>query len=173
MSHGDVWIRDATSVDAVAIRELLLETMGQTESDLVEALRDADALTLCMVAEMDDQVIGVNVCSPGSAADVRDYVGLGPICVRDDRQRRGIGGRLMRAAIDRLRDDTRAIFLLGHPEYYPRFGFEPAIDYNFRYRSPAFDGAFMVLPRHDLPRPSEITMFHYHPAFEAIIDRDS
>jgi putative acetyltransferase len=98
------------------------------EAVLVEALRtDGDIVPeLSIVAEQDGGLVGHVVCSRATV-DGRQSLGLGPLGVRPDRQRRGVGQALMHAvlaAADAL--GAPAVFLLGDPAYYHRFGFDLA-----------------------------------------------
>jgi putative acetyltransferase len=98
------------------------------EAHLVDRLRsDGDiVLALSILAECDDVVVGHVACSRGEI-DGQPALGLGPLGVLPDHQRRGIGQALMHgvlAAADAL--DAPAVVLLGDPRYYRRFGFELA-----------------------------------------------
>lgn len=100
------------------------------EAKLVDALRAANAVTVSLVAERDERVVGHILFSPvrvegeGGAFEAQ---GLGPMAVDPDRQRDGVGSALVRAGLDACRDRGHTIvFVLGHADYYPRFGFEPA-----------------------------------------------
>jgi len=103
---------------------------GEVETKLVTALRaDAGWLpALSLVAVADDVVVGHVVCTRATIDDA-PALGLGPLGVLPDRQRDGVGGALMHAvlgAADAL--DEPVVVLLGHTDYYPRFGFRPAAD---------------------------------------------
>lgn len=98
------------------------------EARLLDELRTCDGWIpeLSLVAEVDDQLVGHNVCTRGHIGAV-PCVGLGPIGIRPDWQRRGVGSALMHAMIgaaDALGEPV--ICLLGSPEYYTRFGFVPS-----------------------------------------------
>ena len=95
------------------------------EPAIVEALRDANALSLSLVAEDAGEVIGHVAFSRVTigAADVGWY-GLGPLAVRPDRQRQGVGRALIQEGLRQLRArDAAGVVLVGEPEYYGRFGF--------------------------------------------------
>lgn len=102
-----------------------------TEAQIIEALRAAGALTVSLVAEEAGEIVGHVAFSPvtvGSAAE--GWFGLGPVSVRPDRQRAGIGKAVVEAGLARLRGmGARGCVLVGDPRYYARFGFarDPAL----------------------------------------------
>ena len=121
-------IRDESPADRPHIDLLLDGAFGGTyESRLVARLRRAALVAVALVAEEDRQIVGVIVMSRLPAqVDGRPVraLALAPMAVRPDRQRRGVGSRLLAAALERARAaDAEAIFVLGHPAYYSRFGF--------------------------------------------------
>ncbi|MFY0476785.1 GNAT family N-acetyltransferase [Achromobacter marplatensis] len=99
----------------------------QTEGYIINALREAGALTLSLVARVDGRVAGHVAFSPVQISDgAVDWYGLGPIAVLPGLQGRGIGGALIRAGLDRLKAlGAAGCVVLGDPAYYRRFGFEP------------------------------------------------
>lgn len=100
-----------------------------TEAAIVDRLRRACALTLSLVAERDGMIVGHVAFSPVS---IDAWSGLGPVSVRPDLQRQGIGSALIRAGLGRLRaDGTGGCVVLGDPRYYARFGFaaDPSLWY--------------------------------------------
>ena len=99
---------------------------AQTEARIVDALRAAGALTLSLVAVENGEVVGHAAFSPVTINGVAGgWYGLGPISVRPDRQRRGMGQALIRDGLDRLRSMNAAgCVVLGDPGYYGRLGFE-------------------------------------------------
>jgi putative acetyltransferase len=120
-----------------------------SEANLVDALRAAHATELSIVADMGGKVVGhilfspVTVESPGR---VLPAVGLGPMAVQPDLQGRGIGSRLVSAGLSELRAAGHGVVVvLGHPTFYPRFGFERASAHGIRWEHPAPDEAFMVV----------------------------
>jgi len=128
-----VLIRRETAADEAAIRELTLAAFpGPLEARLVDELRaDRGWLpALSLVAEdPDGRVAGHVLCTRG-AVDSAPVLGLGPLSVRPDRQRRGVGSALMHAvlgAADALGEPIVA--LLGDPAYYHRFGFRPSTEH--------------------------------------------
>ncbi len=98
---------------------------SHTEQFIISALRKAGALTVSLVADAAGTVIGHVAVSPVSISDgTCGWCGLGPIAVAPEHQDRGVGSRLMHAALVRLREDGAAgCVVLGEPGYYGRFGF--------------------------------------------------
>ncbi len=144
-----VTVRPERDGDAPAIRGVNLAAFGQpAEADLVDALRRNRAVLLSMIAELDGELVGhilfspVVIDRPGSQVAA---VGLAPMAVAPGHQRAGIGSRLVRAGLDALRDaGQRAVVVVGHPGYYPRFGFIPGADRGVRWEH-GHDDAFFVL----------------------------
>lgn len=124
-------IRDETSGDVGAIAQVTaaafhdLALSHHTEQFIVAALRSAGALTVSLVAEVDGRVVGHIAFSPVTMSDGSSgWYGLGPVSVLPEFQRRGIGSALIREGLARLKErKARGCCLVGHPDYYPRFGF--------------------------------------------------
>jgi putative acetyltransferase len=96
---------------------------------MVEAIRASDGFVpaLSLVADENGEIVGHIILSYVSLDDGRRLLELGPISVRPDRQEEGIGGALIRTALD-IADERGEplVLVLGHPSYYPRFGFRRA-----------------------------------------------
>lgn len=131
MSCNTLNIRDETRDDITAIFELTaaafatLEVSDQTEHYVINALRAAGALTLSLVAEMDGRIVGHIAFSPVTISDgTPGWYGLGPVSVLPELQREGIGKTLIQQGLDRLKSlRARGCCLVGHPQYYTKFGF--------------------------------------------------
>jgi putative acetyltransferase len=129
--RAEVLIREERAEDAAAIGAVTMaafETLAissHTEQFIVAALRAAGALTVSLVAEVGGRVVGHIAFSPVMISDgTQGWYGLGPVSVVPGMQRQGIGGALIREGLERLRSlGARGCCLVGHPEYYPRFGF--------------------------------------------------
>ena len=110
-----------------------VEYSDGSEVGIVEALRRDGDLTLSLVAENEERIVGHIAISPVTISDGSEgWYGLGPISVLPAYQRSGIGHRLMQRAIADMRvRGARGIVLLGDPAYYARFGFEhdPRLEY--------------------------------------------
>jgi len=126
-------VRPESPPDAPAIHDLTVEAFkhaphtDHTEQIIVGELRNADAMSVSLVAELEGSIVGHVVVSPVSISDgSAGWHGLGPISVLPAFQGQGIGGQLMREALRQLREQGAAgCVLLGDPAYYVRFGFKP------------------------------------------------
>jgi len=144
---------------------------GRAEAVLVDELRDDGDLVpeLALVAEVDGRVVG-HVAMSRATLDGRsgEVVGLGPLGVLPASQGRGVGSALMHAtlaAADAL--GVRGVVLLGHPTYYPRFGFEPAVDHGI---TPPKDWGreYFMVRRLGSWGAGPAGAFRYAPAFERL-----
>lgn len=128
----EITIRPETDADIEAINNITvdafaaLDISNHTEQFIVAALRLAQALSLSLVAEVDGRVVGHIAFSPITLSDgTPDWYGLGPVSVVPDMQRQGIGSALIEEGLSRLKKiGARGCCLVGHPEYYPKFGFQ-------------------------------------------------
>jgi putative acetyltransferase len=124
-------IRTERAADDGAISEVIvaafaaLHVSRHTEQFIVTALRAANTLAVSLVAEIDGRVIGHIAFSPLTISDgTRSWYGLGPVSVLPAYQRQGVGTALIREGLSRLQDiGAKGCCLVGHPDYYPRFGF--------------------------------------------------
>lgn len=145
-----ITIRPEGPEDAAQVRRVNELAFGQaTEADLVEKLRQACTDSLSLVAD-DDGVVGHILFTPvvvERAARPVLGMGLAPMAVLPDRQRQGIGSQLVRQGLDILRERSCPfVVVVGHPEYYPRFGFEAASTHGLASQWEGMpDAAFMVL----------------------------
>jgi putative acetyltransferase len=118
-------IRPAVSGDWPAIHAVETAAFGRPdEADLVDRLRaDGDAMVELVAVEV-GEVVGHILFSPLATDTGAAFAALAPVAIQPDRQKDGLGGALIEAGIAACRDlDIVAIILLGHPSYYPRFGF--------------------------------------------------
>lgn len=165
-------IRDERPEDAIAIRQVIECAFGQAgEADLVDALRRGDALTVSMVAEHDDKILGHIAFSPVTihASDAtHDALGLAPLAVLPDHQRRGIGAALARAGLEACRErGHRLVVVVGHPEYYQRLGFSTALQFGLECSIPVPVEAFMVAELSPGALAGLCGIVRYRPEFEA------
>ena len=164
-------IRPESDADRDAIRRLNESAFGgPAEADLVDALRGSPAWIpeLSLVAADGDELVGHVLISVVALDSGPELLSLGPMAVAPERQREGIGVALVRRGLE-LAAQTPYPFVvvLGHPEYYPRFGFVPArgLGINTPYEAP--DEAWMALA---LGEPAEGVrgMVRYPPAWSSV-----
>jgi putative acetyltransferase len=123
---------------------------GNYEADVVDRLRKNCPAILSLVAKQGDEVIGHILFSPASIVQLEGWMvpgmGLGPLAVHPDRQGQGIGTALCRAGMQRMAAEGYPfVIVLGHPSYYPRFGFTKASTLGIKCAFKGVpDDAFMI-----------------------------
>ena len=141
-------IRPETGADLAAVGEVNRLAFGrEAETRLVDDLRDGGYARLSLVAQEEGRIVGHVMFSEAVIRTGGGEVGaltLGPVGVIPERQGRGVGSALVREGLDRcVREGHRIVVLLGHPGYYPRFGFSAERARNLS--SPYSGDAFMAL----------------------------
>jgi len=141
-------IRQERDADHGMVRAVMERAFGRPyEADLVESLRADGDVIAAFVAVADDRIVGHVLFSPLAIEDATRPLAaaaLAPLAVLPDRQRRGIGSALVRRGLDACRAaGIEAVFVLGAPAFYRRFGFDSAAARPFL--SPFPDDAFMAL----------------------------
>lgn len=162
-------IRAETPADHAAIRHVNERAFKRAaEADLVDVLRRAAVPHLSLVAEAAGRVVGhvffsaVTVDSRGGSA----VMGLAPMAVLPEHQRQGIGSALVRAGLRACADiGSEAVVVLGHPEYYGRFGFKPAAAFGLGSAYDVPVGVFMALELKSGSLEGESGTVEYHAAF--------
>ena len=147
----DIKIREEIYQDTDAIRAINEQAFGQPqEANIVDKLRaNCDGL-LSLVALKDDKIIGHILFSPVTIEGhhgILKGMGLAPMAVLPEFQRKGVGSELVQAGTKILKESKCPfIIVLGHPEYYPRLGFERASQYEIKSQWEGVpDHAFMIL----------------------------
>jgi putative acetyltransferase len=160
-----VIVRDEQPADRAVIREIVQAAFGQAaEADLVDRLREDGDAVVSLVAVEDEAILG-HVLLSRMQAPFR-ALGLAPVSVRPDRQRSGVGSGLVREALTRTRDEGwDAVFVLGDPAFYRRFGFDPEAAQGFG--SPFAGPHLMALPLKGR-LPVATGRVDYAPAFAAL-----
>jgi putative acetyltransferase len=130
-------IRRETTGDVRQIRQINeLAFERTTEADVIDRLRQTCPDFVSLVAIADGQIVGHILFTPAwleSPTGRVEGMGLAPLAVLPDYQNRGIGGKLIQAGLVQIQDiGCPFIIVLGHPGYYPRFGFERASKYGIR-----------------------------------------
>jgi putative acetyltransferase len=165
-------IRLETPGDAARVRMVNELAFGRpAEADLVEALREACATALALVAE-DAVVVGHILFTPvvvQSAGRRIAGMGLAPLAVLPERQRQGVGSALVGRGLQILRErGCPFVVVVGHPAYYPRFGFERASAHGLASQWPAIrDAAFMVSVLDPLAMAGVAGVARYRDEFDA------
>ncbi len=146
-------VRAETERDAVAVQLVNQAAFGgDQEVRLIRRLRDTDSVApgLSLVAEENGRVVGHLVLSKArlerEGGETLEILALGPMSVVPSHSHRGIGSRLVRAAIEEARrQGYPAIVVTGYPDYYRRFGFEPAAGRGLSCNLDAPESAVLVL----------------------------
>jgi putative acetyltransferase len=139
-------IREERGEDIAAIRDVNKRAFEQDhEGKIVDALRSNGAALLSLVATVDGKIAGHIMYSPITVGDVTGAA-LGPMAVVPEHQRQGIGSKLVQEGNLRLRDaGWPFIIVLGHANFYPRFGFQPAGPFGITCEWEVPEDVFMVL----------------------------
>jgi len=146
-----ITIRQEEPEDIAAVRAINETAFGRpTEAAIVDSIRAACPDAVSLVALEDDRIVGHIFFSPvlvSSGNESTQGMGLAPMAVLPERQRHGIGSMLVQVGIDAMRKrNCPFIIVLGHPEYYPRFGFISASRHGLSCQWDGIpDEAFMAL----------------------------
>jgi len=157
-------IRDETPSDIDVITKITVAAFADcphgnhTEQFIIHALRAAWALSVSLVAEIDGRVVGHIAFSPVMIAGQNcSWFGVGPVSVRPDCQRRGIGTALIEEGMKQLRESgAKGCLLVGDPGYYERFGFRNLAELVLEGVPPE---NFLGLPFGE-DRPQGMVVFH-------------
>ena len=166
-------IRPERPEDSSQIRHVNELAFGQSaEADLVDRLRNVCAEALSLVAEDDGgAIVGHILFTPVVVGGrLSPGMGLAPMAVLPDRQRQGIGSQLVKRGLGDLRErGCPFVVVVGHPEYYPRFGFEPAAKHGLVCQWPGMpDPAFMVLVLDQIAMAGASGMAWYRDEFNEV-----
>ena len=165
-------IRAERPADAAAIDAVNRAAFGQpAEATLVADLRDRASPLVSLVADAGSEIVGHVLFSPVTLTNHADVkiMGLAPMAVWPVMQRRGIGSTLVRAGLDACtRLGCDAVVVLGHAQYYPRFGFRPASAFGLRCEYDVPDEVFMALELAPGRLAGKSGTIRYHPAFAGL-----
>jgi putative acetyltransferase len=152
-----------------AVNESAFETSA--ESNLVEVLRREVHPIISLVAEDGEAIVGHAMFSPVSLTGHPDLkiMGLGPVAVIPTYQRKGFGSALVNAGLEKCKAlGYGAAIVLGHADYYPRFGFIPSVRYGIRSEYDVPEDAFLVIELQPGYLQGAIGIIKYHPAFNGV-----
>lgn len=140
------------------------------EADLVDRLREAGAVTLSLVGVLDGRIVGHVLFSPVvlemEGGNTAEGVGLGPVAVLPEYQSQGFGSQLIWEGIRQCREAGEGFMVvLGHPEYYPRFGFRPSVDFGIRSQFDVPPEVFMVMELKRGVLAGKSGLIRYRPEF--------
>ncbi len=142
-------VRDEKERDRSEVHALNLAAFDTpTEAVLVDRLRKEAQPVISMIALDGERVVGHIMFSPVTLSGHEDLriAGLGPMAVEPTYQGKGLGSALVRAGLKRCKEQGYgAVVVLGHPEYYPRFGFAPAARFDICCEYEAPQEAFMSI----------------------------
>lgn len=142
------------------------------EARLVDSLRSAGALTFSAVAEAESKVVGHAAFSPVKIEGERgsfEALALAPVAVLPTWQRKGVGSALLKWSLDECRRlGHKLVIVVGHPEYYPRFGFVPATPGGIRCPFDVPSEAFMLLELQPGALAGRTGTIRYRPEFNDV-----
>lgn len=166
-------VRPEKSEDVPAIRIVNERAFGRpAEADLVDALRLNGKAAISLVAEDDGLIVGhilfsgVTIQSKGT--DLKG-IGLAPLAVIPERQNQRIGSTLTEQGLRRCREEGHPfVVVLGHPNYYPRFGFVPASRFGIKSEYDVADEVFMVMELREGALSGCAGVVKYQPEFNEV-----
>jgi putative acetyltransferase len=165
-----VHIRAEEERDWAAVQAVNESAFGSPlEARLVAALREQARPLLSLIAEERGVVIGHIMFSPVllPGYPALRIMGLAPMAVAPEHQRKGVGSALVQAGLEQCRKlGFGAVVVLGHPEYYPRFGFAPAACFGIGCEYPAPEEAFMLVELESAYLQDATGKVKYHEAFD-------
>jgi len=138
------------------------------EAKLIYSLREHAEPIISLVAEENENVVGHIMFSPVSLTGYPNVkmMGLGPMAVSPQHQRKGIGSELVRTGLEHCQQHGfAAVVVLGHPDYYPRFGFLSASGFGIDSEYEVSDEVFMAIELQEKVLRGKAGRVKYHPAF--------
>ena len=143
----------------------------QSEAVLVDVLRKQAKQVVSLVAEDNGAIVGHIMFSPVVLSEYPDLnmMGLAPMAVSPEYQRKGIGSGLVRAGLEQCRQlGFVAVVVLGHPDYYPRFGFSPSSRFGIDSDYDVPEEVFMALELEPEALMGKTGRVKYHAAFSNV-----
>jgi len=165
-------IRAEVEKDWLAVKAVNESAFNSSaEADLVAELREKARPVISLVAEDRGGIVGHILFSPVLLTGHPDLkiMGLAPMAVSPDHQGQGVGTALVRAGLKECKNlGFGAVVVVGHPEYYPRFGFTPAVLFALSCEFDVPEEAFMALELQNGYLGGASGKVQYHPAFKNV-----
>jgi len=166
-------VRPEKPEDIPAIRIVNERAFGRTaEADLVDTLRRNGKAAISLVADDDGRVVGhifFSAVTIQSRETELTGIGLAPLAVIPERQKQRIGSMLMGHGLRRCREEDHPfLVVLGHPNYYPRFGFVPASNFGIKSEYDVADEVFMVMELREGALTGCAGVAKYQPEFNEV-----
>ena len=165
-------IRAEKEDDKVAIKAVNDSAFGTpAESNLVVALREHAQQIISLVAEDGDAIVGHIMFSPVTLSGHTELkiMGVAPMAVLPEHQRKGVGSELVRTGLEMCKQlGFGAVVVLGHPKYYPRFGFSPSSRFGIGCEYQVPEDVFMVMELRTGYLCDATGTIKYHSAFSDV-----
>ena len=144
----------------------------EAEANLVNSLRNSGCIYISLVAKTKNDVVGHIFFTPVElTGDVNQLkiMGLAPMAVSKKYQNKGIGSELVKTGLEHCQSlGYDAVVVIGHPNYYPRFGFVPSFKYGIKSEYDVPDEAFMVIELAPNSLQGHKGIIKYHEEFSKI-----
>ena len=166
-------IREEQASDIEAIWKINVDAFEtDAEASLVNALRNSDCIYISLVSELENKAVGhilFTLVELSGNKNKLKIVGLAPMAVLNKYQNKGIGSKLVEAGLDKCKLlGYDAVVVLGHPNYYPKFGFVPSIKYGIKSEYEVPDEVFMILELIPKSLKNHEGVIKYHEAFNSV-----
>ncbi len=144
---------------------------SDAEAKLVEALHAAGVPSISLVAVEAGEIVGhimfTEVALAGRKSETK-FMGLAPMSVLPEKQNQGIGSKLVKAGLQACQErEIEAVVVLGHPNFYPKFGFTPSVNFGIRSQFDVPDEVFMALELKKGALAGNSGVIEYHAVFNA------
>ena len=152
-----------------AVNEKAFETSA--EAKLVDILREQSQPVISLVCEESQDIVGHIMFSAVKLSGHPELklMGLAPMAVAPEHQRKGFGSALVETGLEQCRQRSyTALVVLGHPRYYPRFGFSPASRFGIKCEYNVSDEVFMAVELEPRALSGKSGTVRYHPAFNNV-----
>ncbi|MBC8259633.1 MAG: N-acetyltransferase [SAR324 cluster bacterium] len=145
---------------------------AEAEANLVNQLRKSGIPYISLIAEDAGEIVGHILFTPvelnGNQAELK-IMGLAPMAVAVQHQKQGVGSQLVKEGLEHCRrQNYDAVVVLGHPKYYPKFGFMPSAKYGIKSEYDVPDEVFMVLELKKGTLEKKQGIIKYHAAFKDV-----